>query len=82
MIFSILTKTKHSVHPPSPPCPISAGGVGVLPNFLKKWGLTEPLFLEECCWKRGCDIFRGGEGGCSFSTKNRVKSGMFNDKKV
>ena len=30
------------------------------------------------CWKREGDFFRGG---CNFVTKNKVKSGIFNDKK-
>ena len=36
---------------------------------------------------RGLDrtsVFRGGDffhGGCNFSTKNKLKSGIFNDKK-
>ena len=68
----------HSAHPP----PLSAGGVGggvnILPNF-QKWGARQDLrFLRMVAEKEGATFFRGG---CNFLTKNKLKSGMFNDKK-
>ena len=60
------------------------GGGEVEPTkFSKVWGLMGPQFLERGCWERGwCFFFRGGRGrGCNFSTK-KLKSGIFNDKKL
>ena len=65
------------------PSPISAGGLSLLPNFQKGGGaLTGPQFLEGGCWeRRGVgDFFQGGGGDCNFLTKNKLKSGMLNDK--
>ena len=75
---------------PPPPHPLSAGGGeegrwGDSPTkFSKMGGLTGPYFLEEGCWESGGDFFQGeeeGGGGCNFLTKNKLKSGIFNDKK-
>ena len=63
--------------------PFSAGGEGglsLLPNFQKGGDLTGPPFLEGGCWEGGGDFFQGG-GDCNFSTKNKLKSEMFNEKK-
>ena len=75
-ISSISSHRPHSVHPPR----LSAGGGGLslLPNF-QKGGLAGPPFLEGGCWKRGGYFFQGR--GCNFSAKNKLKSGMFNDKR-
>ena len=40
--------------------------------------LGGPQFLNGVFWERGGDIF---QGYCNVSTKNKLKSGMFNDKK-
>ena len=42
-------------------------------------GLTGPQFLEGGCWERGGDFF---QGGCNFYIKDKLKSEIFNDKKV
>ena len=34
---------------------------------------------DRCCWDGGGWLFKGG---CNFSTKDKLKSGIFNDKKV
>ena len=48
----------------------------------QKWegGLTGPLFLRGLLGKRGLTFFRGG--GCSFYMKNKLKSEIFNNKKI
>ena len=55
---------KISVHP-LPFLLKETGGLNVLPNFLKRGGLTGPQLLERCCCERGGggDLFRGGGGG-------------------
>ena len=70
---------------PSPPFLQGwGGGVGVEPptKFSKKRGgdLTGSQLLEEGCWERGGDFFQGG--GCDFHIKNKLKSEIFNDKKL
>ena len=45
--------------------------MNLLPNFQKGWA------WQDLSFKRG---FSGKEG-CNFSTKNKTKSGIFNDKK-
>ena len=59
------------------------GGAGVEPptKFSKRGGLAGPPFLDGSCWERGVTFSRE-RGVCNFSTKNKLKSGMFNDKKV
>ena len=42
-------------------------------------GLTEPQLLDGGCWKRGSAFF---QGGLQFSYKNKLKSEIFNDKKI
>ena len=39
--------------------PFLLGGIELLPNFQKRGDLTGPQFLEEGCWERGGDFFRG-----------------------
>ena len=67
------------------PHPLSAGGGGegvggglnLLPNFQKKKGLGRTsIFRGGLLGKRGVTFFREG---CHFSTKNKLKSGIFND---
>ena len=60
--------------PPPPPLFYwGGGGVEPLTNFLKRGDLTETQFLE------GGDIF---QGGCNFSTKNKLKSEILMTKKL
>ena len=61
------------------PPPISAGGLNLLPNFQKGGGLDRTSVFRGDCWERGGDFF---QGGFNFSTKNRLTSGMFHEKKV
>ena len=53
-----------------PPTKFSRGG----------GGLTLPQFLEGAAGKGWGDFLKGG--GCNFLTKNKLKSGTFNAKKV
>ena len=70
----------HSVHPPPPFCwGGGEGGVNLLPNFQKGGSLTGPQFLEGVCWERGGWLF---SEGVKFFDKNKLKSEIFNDKKV
>ena len=66
----------HSVHPPP-----SAGGVGLgLQPNLQKGGSWRDCFLEGVAGKEGAGVnFLRGQG-FSFSTKNKLKSRMVNDK--
>ena len=48
-------------------------------QFFKREHLTEPRFLEGCCWERWGDLFE--EGGCNFFI-NKLNSEIFNNKKV
>ena len=66
----------HSVHPPPP---LSAVGVEPPTKFSKRGGLAGPQLLEGDCWERGGDFF---QGGCNFHIKNKLKSEIFNAKKV
>ena len=62
------------------------GGGGVEPpiKFSKRGGLTGPPFFffwgGGLVGKRGSNFFQGGSG-CNFSTKDKLKYGIFNDKK-
>ena len=60
------------------------GGGGLQPNFQKGGGLTGPQLLEWGCWEKGRWHFSRGwvGGGCNFHIKNKLKSEIFNDKKV
>ena len=63
--------------------PRSAGeGDGIEPStkFCKSGGLTGPQLLEVNCWEKGGDFFQGE--GCNFHIKNKLKSEIFNVKKV
>ena len=76
IFLSILNENQHSVHPPWG----GGGELNLLPNFQNEGeGLTGTRFLERDCWEREGDFFQGW--GCNFLTKNKLKSGMFNDKK-
>ena len=55
-----------------PPTKVSKKGGG---------GLRGPQFLEGGCWERGGMTFFRGGGSCNFLTKNKIKSGIFYDKK-
>ena len=41
--------------------------------------MTGHQFLEGGCWERGGGLL---QGGCNFYPKNKLKSEIFNDKKV
>ena len=70
----------HSVHPPLFSAEGRRGaGEGVL-NLLHKGRLDKTsVFRWKGAGKQEVTFFRGG---CSFSTKNKLKSGIFNDKKI
>ena len=71
-------KQTHSVHPPF----LLGGGLNLLPNFQNEGGgLTGPSFLEGVGGKEGVTFLRGG-GVCNFYITNKLKSEIFNDKKV
>ena len=61
-------------------------GLSLRPKFQKKGGgLTGSQFLEEVGGKEKGDFFQGAGGravGCSFFIKNKLKSQVFNDRKV
>ena len=61
------------------PPPLSAGGVKPPTKFSKRGGLTGPQLSEGSCWERRGDFFQ--EVGGIFTTKNELKSEIFNDKK-
>ena len=64
---------------PLPPFLLGEGGLNLQPNFQKGGGLDRTLvFRGELLVKRGW-LF---SGGCNFLTKNKLKSGIFNDKKM
>ena len=73
--FSNICVHVHSGHPP----PLSAGGVEPPTKFSKRGGLTGPQLLEGGCWEKGGDLF---QGGCNCHIKNKLKSEIFNDKKI
>ena len=61
---------------PSPFC----WGVELPAKFSKKGGgLTVSQFLEGGCWEKEGDLF---QGDYCFYIKNKLKSEIFNDKKV
>ena len=62
---------------------LSAGGrreVNFLPNFQKGGELDTTSVFIGGCWERGGDFLPGGAN--NFSIKNKLKPGIFNDKKV
>ena len=63
------------------PSPFCLGGGRVEPptKFAKR-GAWQDLFLEGDAGKEGSKFF-SGDVGCNFPTKNKLKSGMLNDKK-
>ena len=54
------------------------GGVNLRPDFQKGGELDRTSVFRGGWWERGCDFF---QGGCNFLTKDKLKSGIFNDKK-
>ena len=52
-------------------------------KFLKSGGLTRPQLLEGKLFvgKEGGDFFQGG-GACNFYIEGKLKSDIFNDKKL
>ena len=55
--------------------------MSLVPNFKKGEGLDRTsVFRGGLLGKRWVTFFKEG-GGCNFSTKNELKSGMFNDDK-
>ena len=56
--------------------PLSAGGLSLQPNFQKGGELDKnSTFKGGIAWKEG-------SWGCNFHIKNKLKSEIFNDKKV
>ena len=54
------------------------GGLSLQPNVQKGGGLDRTSSFRGGCWERGADFF---QGGLQFLHKNKLKSGIFNDKK-
>ena len=67
------SKQQHIVHPPF----LQGGGGWASKQIFKKGGLTRPKLFEGVARKEAT-FFRGG---CNFDIKNKLKSGIFNDKK-
>ena len=65
----------HSVHPY-----VSAREWLTSHQTFKKGGLTGPKFLDVGCWEKGGGVFL--QGRLQFYIKNKLKSEIFNDKKV
>ena len=62
-------------------CSKSAWGDGLPTKSSKsEWGLTGSELVEEGCWERRSDFFQGGS--CKFYIKSKLKSEIFNDKKI
>ena len=84
---SLRRKTSHhSRHPPPPPVGGGGGGGGggrlnLQPNFENLVGgdMTGPQLLEGGCWE--LFLVEGGEV-CNFHIKNKLKSEIFNSKKI
>ena len=78
--------SNHSVYPPFLLEGWGGWGLSLRPKFQKKGGgLTGSQFLERVGGKEGGDFFQGAGGsgvGCSFYIKNKLKSQVFNDRKV
>ena len=69
------------------PPPLSAGGGGgwTFNQILKIWleGTWQDLnFYRVVAGKEGGDFFRWGGGVCNFPIKNKLKSEIFNNKKI
>ena len=70
---------QRSVQPP-PPSTFLLGWSSLRPNFQKKrGGFAGSQFLEGAAWKEEGDFF---QGACSFLITNKLKSEIFNGKKV
>ena len=74
----LLIHTKH--HPLPPGFPGVGSKIETPIKFWKSGGLTGCQFAEGGSWEKAGYFF--GEGGCSFYIKNKLKSEIFNDKKV
>ena len=59
--------------------PVCRGGWASNQIFKNGGALTGPQLLEEGCWERGEVTFFTGGG--NFHIKNKLKSGIFNEKK-
>ena len=70
-----LYHSNHSVHPLA----FLQGGVDPPTNFSKRGVLTRPQLLKGVAGKEGVTFFRVG---CNFHIKNKLKSEIFNGKKV
>ena len=57
-----------------PPTPVFVGGVEPPTKFSKRGGSTRPQLWE------GDNVFQGE--GCNFTKKKKLKSEIFNDKKI
>ena len=66
---------QHSVHP----LPLSAWGLSLQPNFWKGGTWQDLNFERGLLGKRGGDFF---QGVAVFFIKNKLKSKIFNDKKL
>ena len=64
----------HSVHPS-----FCRDGLSLQPNF-QKGGHDKTSTFRGGCWERWGDFFQGA--GWNFHITNKVKSEIFNDKKV
>ena len=74
--FSKLTTFIVGTHPP----PLFGGGGWVEPptKCSKGGGLDRTSSFRGGCWEREANFF---QGGLQFLHKNKLKSGIFNDKK-
>ena len=84
--FEFIQQAKHrsssNIYILCTPHPLLLGGWASYQIFKKKGGgLIGPQFLEGGCWERGGGWISLGGGSCNFLTKNKIKSGIFYDKK-
>ena len=72
IVFALIKLFHHSVHPH----PFLLGGGGE-----RGWTSYQRFDRRGGCWeKKGC-LFSGGGGRVQFLDKNKLKSGILNDKK-
>ena len=60
----------------------AGGGSSLLPNFQKRGAWQDLNFDRRLAGKEGVTRQRGGGGGYSFFIKNKLKSEIYNDKKL
>ena len=60
----------------------AGGGSSLLPNFQKRGAWQDLNFDRRLAGKEGVTGQRGGGGGYSFFIKNKLKSEIYNDKKL